>query len=56
MAVLEIKKDADIRQKKQTVKTVKTYQFHEAAPLSITKVPKGQPKLKVFQPLFRGAV
>jgi hypothetical protein len=32
------------------------YQFHEATPLSITKVPEGQPKLKVFQPLLGGVV
>jgi hypothetical protein len=35
---------------------VKTYQFHEATPLSISKVPEGQPKLKVFQPFLGGAI
>jgi hypothetical protein len=35
---------------------VNTHQLHEATPLSITKVPEGQPKLKVFQPLLGGAV
>ena len=44
------------KQKKQIVLTVKTHQFHEATPLSISKVPKGQPKLKMFQPLLGDAV
>jgi hypothetical protein len=42
--------------KKQTVIRVKTHQFHEATPLSITKVPEGQPTLKMFQPLLGGVV
>jgi hypothetical protein len=57
MAGLEIRKDADTRiKKKQTVIRIKMHQFYEATPLSITKVPEGQPKLKMFQPLFGGAV
>jgi hypothetical protein len=57
MAVLEIRKKTYIRKKKkQTVISVKTHQFHEATPLSISKVPEGQPKLKVLQPLFGDAV
>jgi hypothetical protein len=42
--------------KKQRVITVKAHRFHEATPLSITKVPEGQPKLKVFQPFLGGAI
>jgi hypothetical protein len=56
MAVLETSKNLEIRKKNKKIIRVKMHQFHEATPLSISKVPEGQPKLKVFQPLLGGAV
>ena len=43
------------KKEKQRITTLKTHQFHETTPLSISKVPEGLSKLEVFQSLLGGA-
>ena len=45
-----------LTERKKTTGEKSTYQFHEATPLSILKVPKNKLKVKVLKPIIGGAI